>query len=454
MRVFLCVVCGADSSLVIASASPAAPADAHRGGVPWVRLQWWGVLLGVGFAAASVVMAWLFVFPQVDEPTDLRVYALASSWLWAGLDPYSRAFELVVYQGWPWTNPVPAAVLYAPLGWGSVGVWDAPWLGVQFVALAGVVWLSFGRLLVRVPRRGRRVAALVGLVVAATGLDSVIDTFALGQVNVLVALLVLTDVVAAGQHPWVDRLRRVLPRGVLVGVAAAVKVTPGLVIVWWLVTRQFRAAAWAVGTFAGLWVAAFVVAPAVTWRWVTQGGAFEGVQRLGDYAASLGNQSLMANVSRWVDVVPAPGWMWIPAAVVVIVVGMIAGARAYRGGYPLAGVVLVMLPALLSSPIAWTHHGVWLIPAFAVILGDGRDPRRVFWLMMSTPLWFVHNRTWGEALANATGFTAYYATFYVLVFVAVWWVSGHRTSGYSADRGDPGQPRQAGEPGRAPMTTP
>lgn len=391
-------------------------------GPSWQRLQWWGVLVAVVAGLTATVMAWLIVRSMVAEPTDLRVYGTAAQWLWSGQDPYSEAFELVVYQAVPWTNPVPAAVFYAPLSWPIPGGWDVPWLVLQIVALVGVVAVSFRTLVHRFATRRARVLLIAGITVISTGLDPVVETLILGQVNIFIVLLVLWDVVGFGDSRVQRWLRRFVPQGVAVGLAAAVKITPGLVIVWWVLTRQFRAAAWATGTIVVSWGAAFVLAPAVTWRYLADGVMLDGVRRLGDHVASVANQSLMANVSRWVEVVPAPAWMWMPAAVIAVTAGLLAGVQAYRRGNLLAAVVLVMLPALLASPIAWTHHAVWLIPAFAVLLGDGSDPRRVFWVTFTAPLWFVHTRTTGHTLA-LYGISWYYALLYVVVFVAVYWIT-------------------------------
>jgi alpha-1,2-mannosyltransferase len=65
-----------------------------------------------------------------------------------------------------------------------------------------------------------------------------------GQVNFLIALLIMADLAGT------VRLRsRPLPRGLLLGFAAAVKLTPLIFIPFLVLTRQFRAAATAIGSF-------------------------------------------------------------------------------------------------------------------------------------------------------------------------------------------------------------
>ena len=74
-------------------------------------------------------------------------------------------------------------------------------------------------------------------------LDPVWETLFLGQINLILLALILTDV-------WlVSRGSSRLAVGVGVGIAAAIKLTPAIFIVFFLLAGRTRAAFVAAGTF-------------------------------------------------------------------------------------------------------------------------------------------------------------------------------------------------------------
>ena len=64
-------------------------------------------------------------------------------------------------------------------------------------------------------------------------------------------------------------------------------------------------------------------------------------------------------------------------SIVVLVYGLRAAVGASRGGDELRAVAITGLVSVLVSPISWIHHLVWIVPALAVVIGAGRDRRRV-----------------------------------------------------------------------------
>src|SRR5262249_17762256 len=59
---------------------------------------------------------------------------------------------------------------------------------------------------------------------------------------------------------------------------------------------------------------------------------------------------------------------WLAAALLVGVVGMAFAVWAHRRGEEVLGVLAVAYTGLLLSPIAWSHHWVWLAPLLLVLL--------------------------------------------------------------------------------------
>ena len=84
---------------------------------------------------------------------------------------------------------------------------------------------------------------MAGFVAAAMPLDPVWETLFLGQINLILLALILTDI-------WlVSRGSSWLAVGVCVGIAAAIRLTPAIFIAFFLLARRTRAAFVAAGTF-------------------------------------------------------------------------------------------------------------------------------------------------------------------------------------------------------------
>jgi alpha-1,2-mannosyltransferase len=65
---------------------------------------------------------------------------------------------------------------------------------------------------------------------------------------------------------------------------------------------------------------------------------------------------------------------WLVAAVVVGIAGLAVSVEASRRGHELLGLVVCAATSLLVSPIAWSHHYVYVVPAL-VLAACG--PRRL-----------------------------------------------------------------------------
>jgi alpha-1,2-mannosyltransferase len=196
-------------------------------------------------------------------------------------------------------------------------------------------------------------------------LEPVRTTFRFGQVNVIIAVLVVADCAMASTR-W--------PRGMLVGIAAAIKLTPGLFIPYLWFSGRRRAAYVATATFIGCQLLAAAVIPGDSKDYWTD--ALFSSERLG-------NNKVTANVAiRGALLRLAPPKPVLTALVVVLVlaflvIGMSRALLASRAGAELAGVTLVGLTSVAVSPVSWDHHLIWLVPAFALLLADPWRPRRV-----------------------------------------------------------------------------
>jgi len=324
--------------------------------------NWWYLLPAVGIA---VVLAFL-VRPIIDEgpwtTMDLRVFHVSGDAVWHGEDPYQfllpQAPMSLVY-------PPFAGLLLAPLSLLTVEALRIVWFTGIFVALQGLVWLATGW--VGINRRWVRLLLCPAVAAAGVLFAPVYQELWSGNVNVFLALLVVADLCRR------DGARG---RGLLVGIAAGIKLTPGLFIVYFLLTRRFREAWTAVAAFAATVAIGFAVMPGEAWRYWT--GLIVDVDRMHADPRILVNQNLRGTIARLLDH-PDVFVPWALAAVVVLAGGLTVCVALHRRGLVQEGAVLVGVVSLLVSPLSWVYHWVWLVPTVIVLAATAVRTRSVLW---------------------------------------------------------------------------
>ncbi len=203
---------------------------------------------------------------------------------------------------------------------------------------------------------------------------------ALGQINILLVLMIVVDLTA--DLSWGGRS---LPRGFLVGVAAAVKLTPLVFIPYLAVSRQWRAARNATVTFALITAAVFVLSPRASWLYFTK-DAFD-VQRVGN-SLTIANQTLHAAIFR-AHLSPAPA-LFDLIEVAVLVGGIAIAAVAYWRSSSLLAVLVCAATGLMLSPISWLHHYVWIVPALIwLAAGKDRPAKGACWALVGALVFMV-----------------------------------------------------------------
>lgn len=312
------------------------------------------VLLVAG--ATIVVAVFLATIPTFRHFFDLGVYRGAVRyWLIDSGDLYDYRYQDTEYG---FTYPPFAALALSPL---AITSWP--------VAIAASVVLNAGAvaLLIRwyfVPilqRRGWPVWTPCALMFLGFLLfEPSRDTFSYGQVNLLLLVLVCSDL----------RNRRLAGAGI--GLAAAIKLTPVVFIGYLILSRQYRQAATAIVTATSATVLALVIAPEASVEFWTD--AVWDTNRIGKlYQVS--NQSLRGVVAR----LDAPPTLWL-AAVALVVAYWCWWVRS-RKPDPLTGFAVTGVIACLVSPITWVHHLVWLIPGLFLLVDRAvrtpvAEPRR------------------------------------------------------------------------------
>jgi alpha-1,2-mannosyltransferase len=154
-------------------------------------------------------------------------------------------------------------------------------------------------------------------------------------------------------------------KGVGVGLAAGFKLTPLIFIPYLLLTRRYRAAGVALGTFGLTIVASYVLLPKASREYWT-GRLFLNIGRVGN-TAYVGNQSLYGAGLRLFGSASAARPYWIAAVAVTGLAGLLLAAWLSRRGQELAGIVTCAVTGLLVSPVSWSHHWVWIAPALVAV---------------------------------------------------------------------------------------
>ncbi len=333
--------------------------------------RWW-TAAGLGVFAASagqVLYRYLYDYPGELWQLDLEVYRDGAVNLLRGYPVYD--WLTGAPQFLPFTYPPFAALAAIPLAVVPFTVAGWLWSLLQLVLLWWGVGVAFRPLLDRFADR----AGLVRAVVAAALVQTlpVSDGFRFGQVNAVVVTLCLVDL--AGRSSGA-RLPRWLPRGALIGLAAAVKLTPAAFWVHFAVARRWRALGASLIAAATATLVTAAVAPSATAAFWTDALLDPG--RLGPNSGT-SNQSLRGALMRigpQSETVRTA--LWLLGVVVVAGFGFWLSARLDRLDEQVAVVAAVGMVAVLVSPVSWIHHWHWGVAVVGALLGDGRVPRRVW----------------------------------------------------------------------------
>jgi alpha-1,2-mannosyltransferase len=293
---------------------------------------------------------------------DLDVYRTGARVVLRGGDLYGRLPRLGDGHELPFTYPPFAALTFIPLA--LLGYGTANWLltAATIVSVAATLWCFAVNSPASAGTRMRRL--LPWALPAALLLEPVRSTLTYGQVNALLMALVAFDCLTRTPR-W--------PRGIGVGIAAALKLTPGVFLLFFLLRRDLRSAARAGLSFAVCTGAAFVLAPHDSLRYWTA-IAYQPA-RIGAIAYA-SNQSVLGTLARLGLGNPVRTWLWLGLCLLVAALA-IAGMRgALKAGQVTSALLLNAVAGLLVSPISWSHHWVWAAPALLTCLATINPDRR------------------------------------------------------------------------------
>jgi alpha-1,2-mannosyltransferase len=310
------------------------------------------------FAVPAVVLAVGVVSWVIDWRlgVDSAVYRSGAVALLTGEPLYDNMF-LSAEPPWarlPFTYPPTGALLFVPLAlfptqvsWGVLGA-------LSMLALAAVVRVAIQNVPAR-PTWMRPAQTTIVVATLALGLEPVWRTLFLGQINLILMAMVVVDVLVLGRSRYFG--------GVLIGVAAAVKLTP-LVFVphLWFTGRRMDAVR-AVVTFALLQLIIFAIIPHDVRKFLT----VTDPERTGPTFWA-GNQGLNGLVQRLSDLSPHSNVIAAGIGVVLAILAFYIARRFHKAGQPLPALLVTAFFGLLFSPVSWSHHWVWVVPLLVYLL--------------------------------------------------------------------------------------
>lgn len=323
----------------------------------------WRVAQGAVLLAAAFIGWRLFGHSHYLIDTD--VYRMGGqAWL-DGRPLYADGVLFSTRSGLdlPFTYPPLAAIAFSPLALVGLGAAGAAITVATLLLLVVSEWIVLTRLGVPGeaaagpgPLWSRRFWLAAGLVaVSVLTLEPIRANLSFGQINVVLMALVIADCVPR-RTPW--------PRGILLGVAIALKLTPAVFLLYFVLRRDGRAVLWALASFTAATLLAFALAPRDSWQYWTQ--TVRNTDRIGSATWNT-NQNAAGALARLAlgDGVRFAVWTAVCFAALALTVWAVR--RVLAAGEPALALLCVALFGLVVSPVSWSHHWVWALPALTVI---------------------------------------------------------------------------------------
>jgi alpha-1,2-mannosyltransferase len=319
---------------------------------------------------AAVIWAGWRLLAVTPYRIDIDVYRMGGR---AWLDGTSLYRDGVLFHtgaglDLPFTYPPLAAAVFAPFAMLSLNAASATITAITFVLLVVTtvivltrlgVWENSPTIAGRAWRRRCWLAAAV-VAPAAVYLEPIRSNFEFGQINVVLMTLVIADCVPR-KTPW--------PRGLLLGVAIALKLTPAVFLLYFLLRRDTRALLTSMASAVLATAVGFMLAPRDSWEYWTQ--TVRDTDRIGT-ATYLTNQNIAGTLAR-LGIAETPRFViWVVACFAVLGLTWWAVRRVLRtdepgalrsGDQAVLGLMCVAMFGLVVSPVSWSHHWVWALPA-------------------------------------------------------------------------------------------
>lgn len=341
------------------------------------------------------ILGWLCLlvstYPQLYDKDyrlplhfDVYVYWYALNNWFSGNSLYDW-YALPDNKMYPFTYPPFGAWALSPLTWFDYEI-AAPLMIMAIALQTAVIVALVGRSLGCSWGSAFAIAPWAAILVQQC-LEPFNQSVGFAQVNTAMMALVMIDV--AAPDSWKGR-------GVASGLAAAIKLTPAIAVLIFLLRRQWRSAITMVATSLTVTLLSWIISPSESARFFFD--AMWDPQRAGD-AYYAGNQNLKGFVAR---ALPENAWSitWAIAVVLALVAAVwlclriqaaatsvvtsrsasddvaAPSAVATSPASPalpenlatLLTAAVIMTLGLLVSPITWSHHWVWGLASVVALI--------------------------------------------------------------------------------------
>ncbi len=299
------------------------------------------------------------------DPVDLHVYVYGGAAL---PDVYSTGYFDAGRSGvLPFVYPPFAAVVFWPLHL-------LPFWAVALGWRIGVIAALYAtiQLCLKMIGTGDRRTALLWTA-GAVWLEPIVGNLKTGTIGVFLMLMVVYA--AYSTRWWVS--------GLLVGMGAGIKLTPGAAGLYLAGQKRWAAAMFSAAVFAATLGLGYLVAgDQVSYYFTSLIGHLPAVDPAGD----VHNQSWRGGIIRILGYDPG---MSLLLAAVLAATGLLCAVawRALRsddklGDDKVGQLLVIVLFGLLASPISWTNHWTWLVPLLVWLLHgpwSSRPGARALW---------------------------------------------------------------------------
>lgn len=356
-----------------------------------------GLLSVLGIAAGLIANK--ILIERYNWRIDAAVYREGALALVNGESLYAQPFDMGDIS-LPFIYPPIGAILFAP--WGYFDFITVELAGNLVVIGSSLLLLLCLYLVTNAVLSGRD--KLLAFTIAAISwpialfAEPVFLNADLGQINILIMALVVMDLLP---------IKRRIPRGVLIGLAAAIKITPLAMLLYFLVKKDFRGIINAVISLLAFTAIGAVLAWENTKEFFSS--TLLNLSAEGDSGVDTTfqfNSSIQAMLYRWwtskadAEASSLPTILWIVLSLIAVAAVAYLMHQLFSRGLHVEAVMVNAMLMLLISPISWSHHWVWL-PLWAVVFfvryrQHRSHPKFLLWsgvilsvmLLMLPPKWW------------------------------------------------------------------